>query len=383
MDSGRSGIAAGFLLSGPGGTVSAAGRARAFDDARAAAAALRSGAAAMVVGALPFDPETPAALTVPESITRSSGTWVPHPDAPRLIPDALGVRVTGYVPSAEEHLARIGRLLHRVDNGELDKVVAARAVLLEADGPISRTALLARLVAGDPAGNGFTVDLTPAGGRYAGRALVGASPETLVRRRGRRVECRPLAGTAARTRGTALADGAPQACGPDGDPAARALLDSGKNLREHAFVVDWIRGALAPLCSELTVPPTPTLHSTPHLWHLGTEISGTLADPSTSALDLALALHPTPAVCGTPTDRALAAIRETEEPRGFYAGAAGWCDSDGDGEWVVAIRCAELAPDRRSALAHAGGGIVTGSRADDELAETDAKLRTLRRALGA
>ncbi|WP_372497857.1 isochorismate synthase MenF [Tomitella fengzijianii] len=375
-------MAAGFLLSGPGGTVSATGRTRSFDDARAAAAALRSGAAAMVVGALPFDPAAPAALTVPESVTRSAGAWVPHPDAPQLSADALRVHVTGYVPSAEEHLARIGRLLHRVDDGELDKVVAARAVLLEADAPISRTALLARLVAGDTAGNGFTVDLSPAGGRYAGRALVGASPETLVRRRGRRVECRPLAGTAARTPGAAQSGG-PEQPGGAGDPAARALLNSGKNLREHAFVVDWIRGALAPLCSGLDVPPTPTLLSTPHLWHLGTEISGTLADPSTSALDLALALHPTPAVCGTPTDRALHAIRETEEPRGFYAGAVGWCDDDGDGEWVVAIRCAELSPDRRSALAHAGGGIVAGSRADAELAETDAKLRTLRRALGA
>src|SRR5699024_3985751 len=148
-------------------------------------------------------------------------------------------------------------------------------------------------------GNGFTVDLTPAGGRFAGRALVGARPETLVRREGRRVVCRPLAGTAPRTAGPAPG---PHTAGPHAaaDPAARALLGSGKNLREHAFVVDWIRSVLAPLCSTLDVPPTPSLHATPHLWHLGTEITGILADPSTSALDLALALHPTPAVCGTP-----------------------------------------------------------------------------------
>src|SRR5699024_2078122 len=126
---------------------------------RAAASALRSGGAAMVVGALPFDPAGPAALAAPESHDVTPGAWVPHPDAPTLTPEAIGVRLGGYRPSADEHLARIGRLLGRVDAGELDKVVAARAVLLEADAPISRTALLARLVAADPAGNGFTVDL--------------------------------------------------------------------------------------------------------------------------------------------------------------------------------------------------------------------------------
>ncbi len=368
------GAAEGFLLSGPHGTVTARGCTRAFTDGRSAASALRSGDAPVVVGALPFDPAGPAALAEPESHGVTPGAWVPASDAPSLTPEAIGVRVGGYMPSTDEHLARIGRLLGRVGSGELDKVVAARAVLLEADAPISRTALLARLVAADPAANGYTVDLSPAGGRFTGRALVGASPETLVRREGPRVVCRPLAGTAART-----------ATGPDGgaDPAARALLGSGKNLREHAFVVDWIRSVLAPLCSTLEVPPTPSLHATPHLWHLGTEITGTLADPTTSALDLALALHPTPAVCGTPTDRALRTILETEEDRGFYAGAVGWCDAAGDGEWVVAIRCAELSADRCSALAYAGGGIVAGSRADEELAETDAKLRTLRRALGA
>jgi isochorismate synthase len=115
---------------------------------------------------------------------------------------------------------------------------------------------------------------------------------------------------------------------------------------------------------------------------LASPIRGTLRN-DTTALDLAIALHPTPALCGTPTDVALKVIRETEEPRRFYGGAVGWCDDAGDGDWVVAIRCAEISADGLSAWASAGGGIVAESDPQDELDETSTKLRTLLTALGA
>ena len=348
----------------------ARGKAIGFDDPRAARAALADGEIEMVVGALAFDHEQPCALTAPETFAVSSGPW--SPPALADLPVAPAIRVAAQTPSPPEHMGRVDALIARVRSGELDKVVAARSVLLEADGPISRTALLSRLIAQDPNGNGFTVDLSPAGGDYAGRALVGASPETLIRRHGDQVTCWPLAGSAARSPDPA-ADAA----------AAAELLESGKNQREHAFVVEWLREVLGPLCSRLEIPDAPTLISTPDLWHLGTRVTGTLArGSSVTALDLAVALHPTPAVCGTPQSAAMRAIRETEEDRGFYAGAVGWCDSAGDGDWMVAIRCAELSADRRSARAFAGGGIVAGSNAAEELAETDAKLRTLLTALG-
>jgi isochorismate synthase len=99
-------------------------------------------------------------------------------------------------------------------------------------------------------------------------------------------------------------------------------------------------------------------------------------------MDLALALHPTPAVGGVPTDTASELIAMLEGDRGFYAGAVGWCDARGDGQWVVSIRCPQLSADRRTALAHAGGGIVAESDPDDEIDETTAKFATIFTALG-
>ena len=119
------------------------------------------------------------------------------------------------------------------------------------------------------------------------------------------------------------------------------------------------------------------------MWHLGTRIRGRVADPRTTALDLALAVHPTPAVCGTPTDDARRVIADLEGDRGFYAGAVGWSDAVGDGDWMVTIRCAVIDADRAGATAWAGGGLVADSDPDDEVAETAAKLRTVLRALGA
>ena len=131
-----------------------------------------------------------------------------------------------------------------------------------------------------------------------------------------------------------------------------------------------------------TVTVAPQLSSTAALWHLSTPIRGTLRETTTTAIDLALALHPTPAVGGVPTPAAVDAIADLEGDRGFYAGAVGWCDAAGDGRWVVAIRGAVLSADRRSAVAQAGGGIVAESDADEEVAETTAKFRTVLTALG-
>ena len=144
-----------------------------------------------------------------------------------------------------------------------------------------------------------------------------------------------------------------------------------------------MRAALAPLCAHLDIADTPQLSPTAALWHLSTPIRGTLRATATTALDLALALHPTPAVGGVPTAAAVDLIAELEGDRGFYAGAVGWCDARGDGRWVVAIRGAQLSADRRTALATAGGGIVAQSDAADEVEETTTKFRTILHGLGA
>ena len=355
-----------FVLSGSAGTVVADGIATGYADAADAAAALRDGTADVVVGALPFDLRTPAALLAPVSVT-FGGAPPPWPSVP--LPN---VRIAETLPAPQQHRARIRAALDRLNEpgSPLQKVVLARALRLVADGALDLPTILHRL-SGDPEATVYLSDLSPAGPGYAGTALVGASPELLVARSGTRVSCQPFAGSA------------PRSPDPETDAAnGAALAASGKNRHEHQLVVDTMRAALEPLCSDLDVAAQAQLSRTEALWHLSTPIRGTLRETSTTALDLALALHPTPAVGGVPTAAAVDLIAELEGDRGFYAGAVGWCDARGDGRWVVAIRGAQVSADRREALAQAGGGIVAESDPDDEVAETTTKFRTILSALG-
>lgn len=356
-----------FALCGPTRTLVADGVRRRYDDVGAAQAALRAGDAPIVVGALPFDVTRPAALLTPEAVNVTDGP----PDWPgdRLPP----VRVAEALPAPADYRDRVRRACEQLAAADnpLDKVVLARALRLVADAPLDARVILRRLVAADPAAYGYLVDLTAAGGDYAGTALVGASPELLVARNGDHVECRPFAGSA------------PRAADPQTDAAnGAALAASAKNRHEHRLVIETIRAALEPLCDDLSIAAEPRLSSTATVWHLCTPITGRLRDTSSTAIDLALALHPTPAVGGVPTKAAIGLIAELEGDRGFYAGAAGWCDARGDGRWVVSLRCAQLSADRRSALARAGGGIVAESDPDEEVAETTTKFGTILNALG-
>ena len=343
-----------FLFARAGSLLRASGASERYPDARDAVAAIHAGTP-LIVGALPFDPHGEAALVAPQDWDRD--TSLRSGQLPT-------VRVTGQTPSPEEHIARVRKLLALIADGKVAKVVAARSVHLEASAPIDPEVLLTRLMERHPSTNGFVVPVD-------GTTLVGASPELLVARHAREVTLRPLAGTAPR-RGDPAADRA----------EADGLLASVKNHLEHAFVVAWIRERLGPLCTHMEIPEAPVLVATPQVWHLASPITGVLRSAETTALDAALALHPTPAVCGTPTDAALEAIRAGEEGRGFYGGAVGWCDSEGDGEWVVSIRCAEVSADGLAVTAWAGGGIVAGSDPVDELDETTAKFGTLCGALG-
>lgn len=357
-----------FVLSGPAGTLVADGITTAFPDVAKASAALRDGSAGLVVGALPFDVQnTPAALFTPLAATFSQSLELP---APRKLPK---VRIVEAIPEPGQHRSRIQSTLRELNNPDspLEKVVLARALRMLADDSIDEADLLAHLVVADASATGYLADLTAAGGDYLGSVLVGASPELLVARSGRQVTCQPFAGSASRS-----AD-------PGIDTTnGRLLKESGKNRHEHQLVVDTMREALNPLCSELDIAAEPQLSRTATLWHLSTPIRATLREPSTTAIDLALALHPTAAVGGVPTRSATDLIARLEGDRGFYAGAVGWCDSRGDGRWVVTIRGAQLSADRRSVVASAGGGIVAESDPDDEVDETSTKFRTILSALG-
>jgi isochorismate synthase len=347
---------------------------RADEAVRKALASARSdgGSAPVAVGALPFGATRDAILTVPAHVVRRGGdditreTFVGGGEAPnafdRLTANAAphGVfaemQVTP-VPPRESYVSAVDAALERLRDGALSKVVLARTMEVDAGRAFDPRRLVHRLRAVDPECFAFAA---PTG---TGSVLVGASPELLVSRYGTQVRANPLAGSA------------PRAGDPDEDRAnAEALGSSAKERQEHAIVVEAVFAALQPLCTELRHDSDPVLLPTANVWHLSTRFRGRLREPAPTALALAAALHPTPAVAGTPTPAALDVIAALEPfDRGCYAGPVGWVDANGDGEWAIALRCAELTGER--ATLYAGAGIVADSDPAAELDETERKFR--------
>lgn len=252
-------------------------------------------------------------------------------------------------------LARVEAALRDIAAGRLDKVVLARSVKQGAALPIAAAPVLAALISKQP-----TATIYAHARRQ--RVFLGASPERLASLSGRRAEADALAGTAW-----------PGACPPSG------ALEGDKNMREQQLVVDAVRAALAPLCTDLEAAAPPGILHLPRLSHLHSRLAGE-AKPGITLFDLVRSLHPTPAVGGSPTAVALDWLRAHGETRGaWYSGGIGHIDADGDGEIAVALRCALISG--REAELYAGAGIVSGSQAAQELAETEAKLATMRDAL--
>jgi menaquinone-specific isochorismate synthase len=328
------------------------------------------GVAPIAFGVLPFQPGRAGDVIVPEVVVgkgRDGGRWVTRigdgltdvRPAPRPEPDAARFAVEALAP-LDEYLGAVTAARDAVRAGRIAKAVIAREIRVSSDHPIDVHAVLLRLRASF--GSSY---------RYSFDGFIGASPELLVRVEGNVVESHPLAGTAPRT----------------GDPAndariAAALVASTKNQVEHRAVIDMVHDTLLPWCSYLDWEPEPSIVSVANVQHLGSRVEGRLSDPRPNVLELVRALCPTPALGGAPRDEALRLIAEVEGfDRGRYGGAVGWVDADGNGTWAVAIRCAELSPDRRDARLVAGGGIVADSDPLDELAETQAKFQAMLSAL--
>lgn len=324
------------------------------------------------------DSPTGGALLVPRVVVgrRGASAWVttvevgavpavvhpepqPAPGAPGPVTYSDGARD----PAAWQNAVRDA--VGRIRAGRLDKVVLAREVHARTTAPLDQRWVLSRLAADYQACWTFAVD-----------GLLGATPELLVRSEKGLVTSRVLAGTIRRT-------------GDDeADLAHAALLaHSSKDLEEHEYAVASLSAALAPFCSSTNVPETPFVLHLPNVLHLATDVTGVLATepgaPGPSSLALADALHPTAAVAGTPTAAACAAITELEGmDRGRYAGPVGWLGADGDGEWALALRSGEIDPaDPHHLRLFAGCGVVAASDPAAELAESEAKLEPMRRAL--
>lgn len=333
--------------------------------------ATHHGGPQLLAGALPFDRNAADHLFQPDRVHRLAAPG--HPVTATPLTHAWRLRDTAaptqYAAAVTRALALLAPTVNADTNATLRKVVLARTIELEADAAVDINRVAA-LLASSRHATAFNVQLPTRNGAGAPRHLVGASPELLVAKTGAQVHSYPLAGSIARNPDNA----ADQA-------AARALLQSDKDRREHQAVVEAVLDTLAPYCSRLPARPETIIKKADKLWHLGTPITGTLKNPATSSAELAAALHPTPAVCGLPRKPAYAAISELETfDRGFYAGAVGWTRANGDGEWHVAIRCAEIEAAR--VRLYAGAGIVPGSDPARETQETTTKFAVMLKALG-
>jgi menaquinone-specific isochorismate synthase len=348
------------------------------------------GSGPVAIGALPFAPSAAGELVVPRIVVGRSedGTrWVTTIAAADDEPSSHEVdqvvrrgldRSTGFardagldpadagpgeyslraLRSAASWCDAVSEATVRIARGEAEKVVLARAVEVRTDQPLAPSAILDQLRRSYPASHLFSV-----GG------FLGATPELLVARSGHRVTAHPMAGTAPRS----------------GDPSADArlaasLLASSNTRAEHRHTIDMVHDTLLPWCSYLDEEAEPSVVAMANVQHLGTRLEGRLSDPPASVLELVTALHPTPAVGGTPRAAALALIADLEElDRGRYAGPVGWVDAAGNGTWAVGIRSAEI--DGTTARLFAGVGVVADSDPAQELAETRAKLQALLGAL--
>ncbi|WP_221931057.1 isochorismate synthase MenF [Telmatospirillum sp. J64-1] len=316
----------------------------------------------LVIGAIPFDLAEPSYLYVPRRYE-----WRQRPELPgsasseAVMPHLLDQRS---IPDEQGFKAAVTHAIANFRHSDIRKAVLSVSHELRFSAPVDIDRLLMSLRAQNPEGYQFRVPLPD------GAELIGVSPELLLRKRGGRIQSNPLAGSAKRQ---------PH---PDQDRAAAERLErSPKDQYEHRLVVDEVRRVLEPHCLELDIPEQPSLLGTPALWHLSTQVDGLLWDARTTVLQLACRLHPTPAVCGFPTERARKLINLVEPfERGVFTGMVGWCDANGDGEWVVTIRCGTVKRD--IVRLFAGAGIVEASEPEAEWAEIQAKLSTMLSACG-
>jgi menaquinone-specific isochorismate synthase len=319
-----------------------------------------------------FDPKDTSELIIPKIIIgqRNGKSWITwigdqkQPDIRKIEISSQSGEITWANGTVEEEKWRnqVSKAIDAIKSGQLEKVVLARDLKANSTTKIDLNNLLQKLEIEYPSTWVFLVD-----------GLVGATPELLVRLNKSLITSRVLAGTIQKTGNE------------DRDLAlAASLAKSSKDLEEHEYAVKSVADSLAPFCSSTNVPESPFVLHLSNVMHLATDVTGVLNDSAKQAdiFTLIENLHPTAAVCGTPTNVAKKLISELETMnRSRYAGPVGWIDAQGDGEIAIALRCGELSDGNKSIRIFAGCGIVAGSDPITEYAESQAKLMPMRTAL--
>jgi menaquinone-specific isochorismate synthase len=331
-----------------------------------------SGTGPILFTSFAFDPAEESKLVIPELVIGKRGdkswiTWIGDKNQPTIsiLENSKSIGEVVFEAGAlsdSEWKNQVASAVTKIKNGDLEKVVLARDLIGKSAEVISKRDLISSLSKNYPSTWVFLV-----------ANLIGATPELLVRLNKSLVTSRILAGTIRKS----------------GDEAkdlglAASLAKSSKDLEEHEYAVRSVAEALEPFCSSTNVPESPFVLHLANVMHLATDVTGVLNDATTPIDIFALisSLHPSAAVCGTPTQVASAVINELEEMnRGRYAGPVGWIDARGDGEIGIALRTGELSEDEKSIRIFSGCGIVAGSNPEDELAESQAKLSPMRTAL--
>ena len=331
-----------------------------------------SGTGPILFGSFSFDPNEKSILVIPEIILgkkagKSWVTWIGNDTQPNFS------TISNSLPSGEitwsngalsesQWKDQVSFAVDSIKQNKLEKVVLARDQVAASTVAINTRGLLQRLEIEYPSTWLFLVD-----------GLIGATPELLVRLSKSLVTSRVLAGTIRKTGNE------------DRDLAlAASLAKSSKDLEEHEYAVRSVADALAPFCSSTNVPESPFVLHLSNVMHLATDVTGVLNDSAKQAdiFTLIQQLHPSAAVCGTPTNAAKKFIIDFEKMnRERYAGPVGWLDANGDGEIAIALRCGQLSQDNKSIRIFAGCGVVAGSDPANELAESQAKLMPMRTAL--
>ena len=319
-----------------------------------------------------FDPNEPSVLIIPEIVLghkngKSWITWIGNksqPDVTKISSSTISSGISWQKGSISQEKWRdqVSAAIAAIKSNQLEKVVLARDLNATSNTTIDIRNLMQRLEIEYPSTWLFLVD-----------GLIGATPELLVRLSKSLVTSRVLAGTIRKSGNE------------DRDLAlAASLAKSSKDLEEHEYAVKSVADALAPFCSSTNVPESPFVLHLSNVMHLATDVTGVLNDSAKQAdiFTLVEKLHPSAAVCGTPTEAAKKLIASLEEMnRGRYSGPVGWIDAHGDGEIAIALRCGQLSADHKSIRIFAGCGIVAGSDPANEYAESQAKLMPMRTAL--